>query len=246
MNACPPMGPVDVDGSIDQAVERLRLCREAAPDALIALDWHGRLKPPEARRAIEQTDRFNVWFHEEPVLPKNYHCLAELHSRTSSKIALGERLTDLYQFRQALETGGVDILQPDLSHIGPTMGRKVAALAEAYDVGLTFHAPLGPVNRTCSVHLGVTTDRYFFQECSDDMHYNSQGEADEIRNAAYYLTETSAQQYRIRNGKVAISADPGLGLHMDEQKIIAAAAEGHTWHDFINAANLANGLPTEW
>jgi galactonate dehydratase len=250
MNACPPMGAIDAFNAIDQAVERLALARQTAPDARIALDWHGRLKPPEARRALERTDEFDVWFHEEPVLPKNYGVLAELHSRTSAKIALGERLTDLYQFRQVLQTGGVDILQPDLSHIGPTMGRKVAALAEAHDVGLTFHAPLGPINRTCSVHVGVTTDRYFFQECSEDMHYNDQGGSPENppenRNGAYYLAGDSVEQYRLRDGRISIGSAPGLGLLMDEERIQAAAQDGHAWHDFMNARDLDNGLPTEW
>ena len=58
---------------------------------------------------------------------------------------LGERLYSRWDFKRVLSEGYVDIIQPDPSHAGGiTETRKIAAMAEAYDVALALHCPLGP------------------------------------------------------------------------------------------------------
>ncbi|MCS7493965.1 enolase C-terminal domain-like protein, partial [Raoultella planticola] len=71
---------------------------------------------------------------------------ARLAAHTHLPIAAGERMFSRFDFKRVLEAGGVSILQPDLSHAGGiTECVKIAAMAEAYDVALAPHCPLGPI-----------------------------------------------------------------------------------------------------
>src|SRR5581483_4303663 len=85
-------------------------------------------------------------FIEEPVLSENVEALRDIVNQTNTPIALGERLYSRWDFKHILAGGYVDIIQPDASHAGGiTECRKIASMAEAYDVGLALHCPLGPI-----------------------------------------------------------------------------------------------------
>lgn len=76
-------------------------------------------------------------FIEEPLLPGHVPEIARLAQQTAIPIALGERLFTRQDFRPYLEQGAVDLVQPDVSHAGGlSETRRIASLAETYDVGL--------------------------------------------------------------------------------------------------------------
>ena len=82
-------------------------------------------------------------FIEEPVLSENAEALRDIVNQTNTPIALGERLYSRWDFKHILAGGYVDIIQPDASHAGGiTECRKIATLAESYDVALALHCPL--------------------------------------------------------------------------------------------------------
>merc|ERR1712185_295866 len=61
-------------------------------------------------------------------------------------IATGERMFRIEEFRELLETRSVNIVQPDCSHCGGISALfNIARLAEAYEVALAPHCPLGPI-----------------------------------------------------------------------------------------------------
>ena len=108
--------------------------------------FHGRVHKPMAKVLMKELDPFKLMFIEEPVLSEHYEALKELAPLTSTPIALGERLFSRWDFKRVLADGYVDIIQPDPSHAGGiTETRKIAAMAEAYDVALALHCPLGPI-----------------------------------------------------------------------------------------------------
>ena len=82
-----------------------------------------------------------------------------------------------FEFKQVLEAGGVAILQPDLSHAGGiTECYKIAGMAEAYDVGLAPHCPLGPIALAACLHVDFVSHNAVFQEQSMGIHYNKGAE----------------------------------------------------------------------
>ena len=72
-----------------------------------------------------------------------------------------------------LASGGVDIIQPDLSHAGGiTEVKKIAAMAEAFDVSVALHCPLGPIALAACLQVDFSTPNAFIQEQSAGIHYN--------------------------------------------------------------------------
>jgi galactonate dehydratase len=118
----------------------------------------------------------------------------------------------------------VDIIQPDPSHAGGiTETRKIAAMAECYDVALALHCPLGPVALAANLQLDAVCYNAFIQEQSLAIHYN-QG-ADLLD----YVKNREAFEYR--DGFVSIPAGPGLGIEVDEEVVVERSKTGHRWRN---------------
>ncbi len=150
---------VDSTSKIDSAAERIASLREAVGNKLdIAVDFHGRVHRPMAKVLTHAIEPYAPLFIEEPVLPEQLEFMAELRSSTHIPIATGERLYSRYDFKRLLELGAADIVQPDLSHAGGiTECRKIANMAEAWDVALAPHCPLGPISLAACLQRPRTT-----------------------------------------------------------------------------------------
>jgi galactonate dehydratase len=165
-------------------------------------------------------------FIEEPVLSENAEALKEIANHCSTPIALGERLFSRWDFKNILHAGYVDIIQPDPSHAGGiTETRKIAAMAEAYDVALALHCPLGPIALAANLQLDAVCYNAFIQEQSLGIHYNK------TNDLLDYLVDPAVFAYH--DGHVAIPQGPGLGIEINEEFVRRQAAEGHRWRNPI-------------
>ena len=177
-----------------------------------------------AKLLVKELEPFRPMFFEEPVLPENNEALAEIARHTAVPIATGERMFTRWGFKSLLASGLVDIIQPDLSHAGGIWeGRKIAAMAEAYDVAVAPHCPLGPISLAASLQLDFCTPNAFIQEQSLGIHYN-QGS-----DVLDYLTDPTVFHYK--DGHVPLMPGPGLGIEIDEAKVREMAALGHRWRN---------------
>ena len=152
--------------SIRKAVEIVEAVRAATgPDVDLMIDAHGRFSPGSAiaiARALEPCDLF--WL-EEPCDPENAASLAMVGRNIKARLATGERCTSRAAFAGLLETHEVDVLQPDIIHVGGIMeGKKIAAMADAYYIPVSFHNPFGPVATAAAVQLDACTTNFFMQE----------------------------------------------------------------------------------
>ncbi len=227
MNGTEELQIVDSHDKIDAAVERVAMVREAVgPNIGIAVDFHGRVHRPMARMLVKELEPYRLMFIEEPVLSENREALKEIAALGSTPIALGERLYSRWDFKSVFEQGAVDIIQPDLSHAGGiTECRKIAAMAEAYDIAVAPHCPLGPIALAACLQLDAVSYNCFIQEQSLGIHYN----------AANDLLDYAANKdvFRYEDGYVAIPDGPGLGVEIDEDYVKERAKEGHRWRNPI-------------
>ncbi len=238
MNATEEMGWIDSHSKIDAAVERLAAIREAIGyDVDIAIDFHGRVHKTMARILIKELEPFKPMFIEEPVLPENNEALKELRVHTTIPIATGERMYTRWDFKSILEDGAVDIIQPDLSHAGGIWEtRKIAAMAEAYDVAVAPHCPLGPIALASCLQLDFCTPNAFIQEQSLGIHYNKGSDLLD------YLENPDVFQYK--DGYVEKLTEPGLGIKINEEKVKEMAKQGHRWRNPV--WRTEDGVVTEW
>ena len=174
MNATDELQMIDTYDKIDAVLERVAAIREACGKYFgIAVDFHGRVHKPMAKVLAKKLEEFDLMFIEEPVLCENMEEFKEIRRSANIPIATGERLFTKYDFKRLLQTGGVDIIQPDLSHAGGiTEVKKIAAMAEAYDVALAPHCPLGPIALAACLNVDATCYNAVIQEQSIGIHYN--------------------------------------------------------------------------
>ncbi|WP_029010810.1 galactonate dehydratase [Azospirillum halopraeferens] len=238
MNGTPEMQIVDSHAKVEEAVARLAEARQAVgPHVGIAVDFHGRVHRPMAKVLLRELEPFHPLFVEEPVLPEHLHCLPQITAGLGYPIATGERMFSRSDFRPVLEARCVDIVQPDLSHCGGlTEGRKIATLAETYDVALAPHCPLGPLALAASMQIDAVSHNAFIQEQSMGIHYNRGNDVLD------YLVDPAP--LAIVDGYMAIPDRPGLGVEINEEFVIERAREGHRWRNPV--WRHEDGSVAEW
>lgn len=225
MNGTAEMQIVDSHRKIDELVARVAAIRETCgPYFDIGVDFHGRVHKPMARIVARELEQFNLMFIEEPVLSEHLDEMKEIRRHCNIPIAAGERLYSRYDFKKVFESGCVDIIQPDLSHAGGiTECRKIAVMAEAYDVAVAPHCPLGPIALAACLQLDAVSYNAFIQEQSLGIHYNKGGDLLD------YLKDPDV--FRYQDGYVALPSGPGLGIEIDEKVVAERAAAGHRWRN---------------
>ncbi len=227
MNATEELQYIDSYDKIESVVQRVAGIREAAGNQLgIGIDFHGRVHKPMAKVLAKELEPYNPMFIEEPVLSENIEAVREISQTTTIPIALGERLFSRWDFKHILESGFVDIIQPDLSHAGGiTECKKIISMAEAYDVGAAPHCPLGPIALVSCLQVDATCHNAFIQEQSLGIHYNKDSDILD------YIT--NKEVFEFKDGYVDIPKKPGLGVEIDEAHVRKMAEVGHDWHNPI-------------
>ena len=238
MNATSQMHYIDTFEKVDEVLGRVASVRQETGNAFgIAIDFHGRVHKGMAKVLARELEPFHPLFLEEPVLPEHHEALREIAQYTTIPIATGERLYSRWDFKQVLHDGAVDILQPDLSHAGGISEcRKIATMAEAYDVAIAPHCPLGPIALASCLQLDACTHNMLIQEQSLNIHYNQQADLLD------YLADPTVFAYQ--NGHVPVPGGPGLGITIDEEAVRRAAAVGHAWRNPVWRTN--DGAIAEW
>jgi galactonate dehydratase len=238
MNASEEMQFVDSHAKVDAVLANMAAVRDAVGgDIGIGVDFHGRVHKPMAKILIKELEPYRPMFIEEPVLSEHYEALKELAPLSCAPIALGERLYSRWDFKRILAEGYVDIIQPDVSHAGGiTETRKIASMAEAYDVALALHCPLGPIALAACLQLDGVCYNAFIQEQSLGIHYN-QG-----NDLLDYISNPEVFAYQ--DGFVAIPNGPGLGIEINEAYVLEQARIGHRWRNPI--WRHADGSVAEW
>ena len=238
MNGTEEMAWIDSFTKVEEVLSRVQALRDAFGYSLdIAVDFHGRVHLPMARVLMKELEPFRLMFIEEPVLVENRETFRELRQHTVTPIATGERNFSRWDFKDLITGGGVDILQPDLSHAGGIWEvRKIAAMAEAYDLAVAPHCPLGPIALAACLQLDFCTPNAFIQEQSLGIHYN-QG-----TDLLDYLADPSV--FRYRDGHVSLPEGPGLVITVNEEVVLEKSREGHNWKNPV--WRNSDGSVAEW
>lgn len=223
MNGTEEMHYIDDFKKIESVCNRVQAIYDSVENKLdIAVDFHGHVHKTMAKVLAKELDSFKLMFIEEPVLPQNNEALREIARATTTPIATGERMFSRWDFKNLLQDGYVDIIQPDLSHAGGiTECKKIAAMAEAYDVSVAPHCPLGPIALGACIALDSCTPNVFIQEQSLGIHYNKGGDLLD------YLEDVSIYQYK--DSFIELIPLPGLGVEIDERKVKEASEKCPTW-----------------
>lgn len=184
-------------------MEELRLAVGEEIDIMV--DFHGRTTPAMAVQYIRAIEEFYPWFCEEPVPPENEDALLEVKQKVNVPIATGERLVGRHQFRLIFEKQACHIIQPDLCHCGGLLeAKKIAAMADVYEMGVAPHNPMGPVANAVALHFALSTPNFLIQE---DMLTDVPWRWDVVENTL-----------KTESGHWLPSQKPGLGIEVNEKE----------------------------
>ena len=238
MNATEELQMIDTYDKIDAVLERVAAIREACGKHFgIAIDFHGRVHKPMAKVLAKKLEEFDPMFIEEPVLCESMECFKEIAASCNIPIATGERLFTKYDFKRLLQAGGVDIIQPDLSHAGGiTEVKKIASMAEAYDVALAPHCPLGPIALSACLNLDATCYNAVIQEQSIGIHYNVG------KSVLDYAL--NREDFTFIGGRIEMPKRPGLGIEVNKELVLEENKTPHQWKNPV--WRHADGSVAEW
>ncbi len=196
--------------AVDEIVENFRALRDKYGDGVdIGIDFHGAVQPPTAMLLVKALEDYNPWFYEEVVQALNVDVMAEIAAKTHIPLATGERIFTKWGFREILEKRAALILQPDVNYAGGiTELRLIAGMAEAYYSPIAPHNPNGPCSLAASLQIAGCIPNFLIQERGDREH------------------DLLAKPLPpVRDGYRPLPTDPGLGITIDEDKLMAQVGE---------------------
>lgn len=223
MNATEDVDWLDSPRALETSVERLKTVKALGMDA--GLDFHGRLHKPMAKQLAKALEPHNPLFIEEPLLSEHSEGIKQLSLLTTIPIALGERLYSRWDAKRFLVDASVDILQPDISHCGGISElRRIASMAEAYDVAIAPHCPLGPIALAACLQIAICTPNFVIQEMGLGIHYNTEIGEQDIKN---YIKDKKV--WDVKDGYLEAPTSVGLGIDVDEAEVRELAKGAPAW-----------------
>jgi galactonate dehydratase len=204
---------IDTHAKIDRAIKQLQMIRESlGPKIDIACDFHAKTSPSVASIIIKEIEPLNLLFVEELCPPENAKAMAKIAKRSTTPIATGERLIAHFGFREIIEQGIVDIIQPDCAHTGGITGVWAAgALAAASGISVAPHNCTGPIGGLAAIHTDAAMPNFIVQEVCSGVNSSL--------NERVWEEWLGFQAQRMVNGKYPLSDKPGLGFEVNEEAL---------------------------
>jgi L-alanine-DL-glutamate epimerase-like enolase superfamily enzyme len=203
-----PYGPLEAKAGIRRNVELVRTVVEAVgPDVDVMADAYMSWDVGYAIRCIRALEDAGLrlrWV-EEPLVADDVQGLARVRASVATPIAAGEHEATRYGFRQLVEAGAVDVLQPDVNRLGGiTEARRVWALGETFGLDVIPH--LGFAH---NAHLAITSLATPLLEYMPPPAHPDEADEDQIFWVAF------PDEPRAEHGRVTLSGRPGLGVTPD-------------------------------
>jgi galactonate dehydratase len=194
-------------GLISRSVQLVKAVRESVGEKVdICIDVHGCLSPNEAIVLARELEKYHLLFLEDPTVQDSPEAVARVAKRTTTPIATGERLHTIFEFKDLLNQRAAELIRPDLCLAGGlTQCKKIATLAEAYQVGVVPHNWLGPVSTAACVQLDASIPNFVVQEYTGE----------ELPPKSEMVKKT----LKLENGFLIVPDLPGIGVELNEKAL---------------------------
>ena len=193
---------------LEKTVNIVGAVREAVGDKVdLLIECHGRFNPTTALEISRELEQFKPMFLEEPCVPDNIDSTAYVRSRSNIPIAVGERGYTKYAFQEMFEKNAVDYAQPDVFHTGGLMeGKKIAAMAEAKHIMISYHNPSGPISNASILQLAATVPNFVIHEIM-------------LTDGSFRKSITN-EEVIFEDGYIKIPDKVGLGIDVNVEEVL--------------------------
>jgi galactonate dehydratase len=180
-------------GAVREAVGR---------DIDLMIEGHGRFDLHTGIAVGRGLAEFGITFLEEPIPPGRPLEMADLRRSVSVPIAARERCYSRFDIATLVRAGAVDVLQPDVVHIGGLSEMVlVNGLADSFSLPMSPHNPNGPVCHAASMHMGLAWPSVSFLEI--------------MITDVPWRREIVDEGCSFRDGALHLADRPGLGLEIN-------------------------------
>jgi L-alanine-DL-glutamate epimerase-like enolase superfamily enzyme len=185
------------NASLEEDVRRVAAVRSAiGADTTLRIDANQRWTPEQAAEAIAELAQFDLDWVEEPVRAEDTEGYRRLRRRTDQRIAVGENVHHRHRFRELIEAGVADVLQPNVIRVG-----GITPFLQIAELILESGAVLAPhILPDLSAQLALTTPVEVEVEDVEDAGLSALG----------VLAEPSP--VRREGGRLHVAEAPGLGF----------------------------------
>jgi len=193
-------------------------------------DVHERLNPIQAVQLAQALEPYRLFFLEDPIRPEHKESLRVIRQHSSIPLAMGELFHTRWEALTPVSEQLIDFIRCDIGHIGGiTEARKIAALAETFNVQTAWHGPpdIAPITHAANVHLDMAIPNFGVQELTF---------FPEVTEAVIYGGPV------FRDGRLFVSDRPGLGTDVDE----VAAAKYPYQRSYLPTVRRADGSVHDW
>lgn len=193
-------------------------------------DVHERLNPIQAARLAKELEPYKLFFLEDPLRPEHKESFRVVRRASTTPIAMGELFHSKYECLPLFQEQLIDFIRCDIGHIGGiTEARKIAALAEPFNIQTAWHGPgdIGPATHCANVHVDVSIPNFGVQEMVSFPE-------------AVHEVFPGAPEYR--DGRLWPSETPGLGCDINEE----AAKKYPYRRAYLPTTRRADGSVHDW
>lgn len=186
-------------------MELIGAVREAVgPKADLLIEGHGRFNVPTAVQIAKELARFGVYWFEEPIHPGRNDLLLKVKEQSPVPIAAGERAYSRFEAAELIQSGAVDFIQPDVSHVGGvTELKKIAAIADANYIVISPHNPMGPAANAATMQVMTSCANFHYLET--------------MITDVPWRRELVSESCYFKDGGLAVTDQPGLGIEFNEE-----------------------------
>ena len=202
--------PGEMDHPADRTIATVTEVRAAVGDGVdILVDVNGAFSVHRAIEIGKALEDLGVFHFEEPRPARDLDGLAAVADALTIPIASGEMIYTHHQYRDLIQRGRVDIIQPDIVKApGFTEFQRIESLASAFGVPITVHNTQPILSTVAHLHFCAASRMTPYAQ-----EYNI--EPIPIRDERPILKEP----LEVVNGKIAVPNGPGLGVELDEEAV---------------------------
>lgn len=186
---------------VDEGLKPFRQIRERVGDGIeLMLDGHGFFSLAAARRIAEGMQQVRPLWMEDVLRPDSIHAMAEFRRTCGVPTAVSEMLVTADQYRQVLDAGAADYVMIDPTWVGGISGtRRIADLAQLYNVPTLMHDCTGPLTLLSGIHIAASSTGVAMQET--------------VRaHIATLYPALIDQNVEVCNGSIALPERSGIGM----------------------------------
>ncbi|MBN4064758.1 mandelate racemase/muconate lactonizing enzyme family protein [Dehalococcoides mccartyi] len=197
----------------EKDIEMFRLCREFLPSEFpLSFDANNGYSVSTAILQGRKFEDMGIYHFEEPVSPTNYAGIREVADALDVPVSAGEHEYTRWQFRDLINVARPDLVQPDVVKCcGLTEGKRIAVLAETYDMSVVPHMTQPTIGNAASLALCATLPL----SNRPQEHSGTRQELDDLFEDPWELID----------GQFTIPNKPGLGLTINEKALKAAVMD---------------------